>query len=80
LVAVLEDSVVVPAGVLVVVLVAESVVLFLPWSPVTVVLLESVCVDTWANIEAAVINDTKIRVFMPLTGARTWPKATLRAV
>jgi hypothetical protein len=42
LVAVLEDSVVVPAGVLVVVLLAESVVLFLPWSPVTVVLLESV--------------------------------------
>ena len=79
LVAVLDELVVVPAGVLTVVLLAESVLLFLPWSEVTVVLLEFVCVATWANIEAAVMNDTNMSVFMLSLEARTWPNATLGA-
>jgi hypothetical protein len=78
LLAVAEDWFVVPAGVLTVVLLLESVAVFLPLSLVTVVLLESVCVATWANIEAAVINDTKMSVFMPVTGAITWPNGKLR--
>jgi hypothetical protein len=62
----LEEFVVDPPGSLLVVVVTESEATFLPWSLVTVVLLESVVVDCWANIAAVVMKDTRISFFMPV--------------
>jgi hypothetical protein len=59
----------------------ESVATFLPWSPTTVVLLESDWLDCdvlWANIAEAANNDTRMSLFMQLTTAIRWPTAKLK--
>ncbi len=59
----------------------ESVATFLPWSPTTVVLLESDWLDCdvlWANIAEAANNDTRMSLFMQLITAIRWPTAKLK--
>ena len=60
-----------PAASVAVAELAESFLTFLPWSLVTVVLLESDVVDDdcWANIAEAAINDTRMSFFMPISVA-----------
>jgi hypothetical protein len=76
--AVEEELVVVPAGVLVVVEESEPVATFLPLSLITVVLLESERVASWPNIAAAVTSDTRTNfLIMHLSQAITWPNDKL---
>jgi len=67
------ESLETPEASAVVVVDAASVLLFLPWSLVTVVAFVSVVVDDCANMPAAVKSDTKMSLFMPFKRARNWP-------